>query len=234
MLDDGLPASGRIGIYANNVRATFRTALQLTFPVTRRLGGDAWFAGAADTYRQAHPSRSGDLQHAGERFPAFLAARLAGTAQQVLADVAALEWACECAAVAPDGPPLDLGALATALARVPEDRHGELRFVLHPACRCVASAYPVVDVWEAQRVAGEPRAVDLEAGAQHALVCRRDDVEVHRIDAATHAFVQRLGAGGTLAEATADATALDDAFPLDVRLPWLATLGVLGPARLDA
>jgi hypothetical protein len=228
--DDGVPAHERIAIYANNSRAAFRNALALTFPVTRRLGGDAWFAGAAGTYRQSHPSHSGDLQHVGERFPAFLAARLAGTAHEVIADVAALEWAWECATTAPDGAPLDIAALAA----VPDDRHGDLRFDLQAACRLVASSFPVVDVWEAHRAAGEPPPVNLDAGAQYALVCRRDEVEVHRVDAAAFAFLQRLGAGDTLERASAEATAVAADFPLAAWLPRLAALGVLGPARLDA
>jgi hypothetical protein len=228
--DDGLPAHERVAIYANNSRAAFGQALALTFPVTKRLGGEAWFAGAAGSYRRAHPSRSGDLQHAGERFPAFLAARLAGTAHEVIADVAALEWACECAAAAPDGVPLDLAALAG----VPADRHGQLRFELQPACRLVASPFPVVDVWEAHGAAGEPPAVDLDAGAQYALVLRRDDVEVHRVDAATFAFLQGLDAGETLEGATAGAIAIDADFRLAEWLPRLAALGVLGPARPTA
>jgi hypothetical protein len=225
--DDGLPAHERVAIYANNSRAAFRHALALTFPVTRRLGGEAWFAGAAGSYRQSRPSRSGDLQEAGERFPAFLAVRLAGTAHEAIADVAALEWACECAATASDGVPLDLAALAA----VPADRHGQLRFELQPACRLVASSFPVVDVWEAHRVDGEPPPVDLDAGPQYALVCRRDEVEVHRVDAAAFAFLQRLVAGDTLERAMAEATAIDANFPLADWLPRLAALGVLGPAR---
>ena len=229
VLDDGRPAGERVAIYANNSRAAFRHALELTFPVTRRLGGDAWFAGAVDRYRAAHPSRSGDLQHAGEHFAAFVAALLAGAEHAVLADVAALEWACECVATAADTPPLDLAALAT----VPADRHGDLRFALPPACRLIASRWPVVDVWEANRTAGEPPPVDLATGPQYALVGRRDDVEVHRVDTATFAFVHRLEAGATLAAAVSAATAIEPAFPLVEVLPRLATLGLLGPARLD-
>jgi hypothetical protein len=228
--DDGPSAQERVAIYANNSRAAFRNALALTFPVTRRLGGEAWFIGAAGSYRRSHPSRSGDLQHVGERFPAFLAARLAGTAHEVIADVAALEWACECAATAPDGVPLDVAALAS----VPDDRHGELRFGLQPACRLVASSFPVVDVWDAHRAAGEPPTVNVDAGAQYALVCRREEVEVHRVDAAAFALLQRLGAGDTLERAAAEATALAADFSLAAWLPRLAALGVLGPARLDA
>lgn len=227
--DDGLAAGERIAIYANNSRSAFRTALELTFPVTLRLGGEPWFAGAVGSYRKEHPSRSGDLQHAGERFPAFLATRLAGTGLEVIADVAALEWACECAAGAPDGAALDLAALAA----VPSERHGDLRFELSPACRLVASQYPVVDVWEANLSAGEVPAVELATGAQYALVCRRDEVEVHRVDAATFAFLRRIEAGATLERAAAEAAAIADDFALDALLPRLATLGVLGPARLD-
>jgi hypothetical protein len=75
--------------------------------------------------------------------------------------------------------------------------------------------------------------VNLDAGAQYALVCRHDEVEVHRVDAAAFAFVQRLAAGDTLQRAMAAATAVAADFPLAAWLPRLAALGVLGPARLD-
>jgi hypothetical protein len=228
--DDGLPATERLAIYANNSRLTFRAALAATFPVTRRLGGDDWFAGAAGAYRAVHPSRSGDLQHAGERFAAFLATRLAGTPHEVLADVAALEWACECVGSAADGPPLDIATLA----EVPPERHADLVFPLHPACRLLASRWPVVTVWTVHRAAGEPEAVDLDAGAQCALVCRRDEVEVHAVDAATHALLREFERGGTLDAAAARALQVDPGFALDAALARLATSGVFGPARLAA
>lgn len=214
-----LDAAARLGIYANNVRGTFRAALELSYPAVRRIGGDDWFAGAARAYRRASPSRSGDLHPSAAGFPAFLARELAGTGLEGLADLARLEWACEEAAVAPDAPPFD----PAALSRVPEELHARLVFTLHPSCRIVESAYPIVDLWTGGESsiasAGEPRC---------ALVHRASlEVRVRDVDAGTACFVAALAARRTLEGALTVAVAHDAQFALEPVLTMLAREGAL-------
>jgi hypothetical protein len=232
LVQDGAPApEERLGIYANNVAATFRQALELSFPAVRRLVGAEWFASAAGAYRRAHPSRSGDLQPAGAGFPDFLAARLADTPHAVVADVARLEWAREEAAIAPAVPPFD----ATVLAAVPAERHGELAFTLHPSVRLVASPFPLHEIWAANVASDDPPPIDLALGPQALLVHRLGlEVRVAVIDRASHAFAQALLDGATLAAAAERAHAIAPDFPLEACLADLAVRAVLAAVRVEA
>lgn len=225
----GLAAGERIDVYANNAWSAFRNTLELAFPVVRRLGGEEWFRGAARAYRRAHPSRTGDLHWAGRDFAAFLRRELAGSGYDVIAAVAAFEWAYQEVLVAADPESLDLGALAD----VPEREYGALRFPLAPNCRLVASPYPVLDVWLAHRGEDEPRGIDLASGSQQVLLRRRHlEVELHRLDPATHALLAALASDAPLETASEAAFALDPDFPLAAVLQRQVALQVLTRARL--
>lgn len=210
-----LDAVTRLGIYANNVRGTFRAALALSYPAVLRIGGEPWFTGAAREFRRASPSRSGDLHPSAAGFAAFLDRELAGTELVALADLARLEWACEEASVAADAPALDLGALAA----IPESQQAALALKLHPSCRLVASCHPVVDLW-----LDAPRT----AGPQHALVHRAGlEVRVQRLDAGAFAFVTALLQRRRLDECLDAALGVEPAFDLGATLSMLAQTGAL-------
>jgi hypothetical protein len=100
----GIDAAGRVSIYRNNSLAMFEGALERTYPVLRRRVGDDYFHQLARGYRARHPSRSGDLHWIGEHFPGYVADTESGTGYEWLAELAALEWACETALVARQEP----------------------------------------------------------------------------------------------------------------------------------
>jgi hypothetical protein len=226
VFENGIAPEIRLDVYANNAWCAFRNTLALEFPTVARLGGDDWFRGTAREYRQRHPSRAGDLHHVGERFPEFLSGVLAGTGYEVIADVAALEWAFQEVLLASPATPLDLTALASVAP-------AEIRFALAPDCRLFASAYPVIDVWNAHRDPdAEPAPVDLAAGAQRVLVRRAGaDVEFRRLDAAHHALLAALDGGAPLAEAAERAFACDPEFDLAGALQRDVALAVLTSPR---
>jgi hypothetical protein len=216
-----LDAVTRLGIYANNVRGTFRAALELSYPAVRRIGGDEWFAGAARAYRRASPSRSGDIHPAAAGFPAFLAHELGGTELEALAELARLEWACEEAAIAADAPEFD----PAVLSRIPVERQPQLVFTLHPSCRVVESVHPIVDLWNGDPIAREP---------QHALVHRVAlEVRIRRLDAGVARFVATLAQRSTLAAALGAAVDVEPTFDLAATLTMLAREGVLVGVELD-
>lgn len=227
---NGIAPEVRIDVYANNAWCAFRNTLALEFPVVQRLGGEEWFRGAAREYRRRHPSRAGNLHHVGEAFPAFLADELAGTGYEFIADVAALEWAYQEVLVAPSAPPFD----ASPLAGLAPGDPGAIRFALGSDCRLVASSFPVVDVWSANRDPDEePGAVDLSTGPQHVLVRRAGlEVEFRRLDAGRYAFLSALAAHAPLADAVARACAIDAEFDLAAALQRYTALGVLTSPHL--
>jgi len=192
----GLPVERRLGIYRTNARENFALALEAAFPLLRAALGPEEFRQLAWTYQRACPSPSGNLFHVGERLPGFLAGRLAGEEGWLL-DAARLEWAVQEALVAADGPAaLDL----TALAAVPPEAQGDLRFRLHPSARLVATSFAVFPAWEALQ-AGRPLPAPARV-AEFLLVLRRSaGIELTRLPAADFAWLVAVQAGATFAGA---------------------------------
>src|SRR5262249_19551793 len=123
-----LPAE-RLALYRRNMRATQHDALAATYPVVRRLVGDAFFRVLVLDYLRTRPSRSGNLDELGGELPAFVAAYAPAADLAYLGDVARLEWACHESALAAEAPAWD----AAALARLPEGEQGAVRLRLHPS-----------------------------------------------------------------------------------------------------
>lgn len=191
---DALP---RLAIHRGNLRANQRDALAATYPVVRRLVGDAFFGALAHRYAARWPSRSGDLHAFGAALAGFLAADPRARGLPYLPDVARLEWACHESLHAADAPPID----ALALARVEPRRQGAVRLRLDPSVRAVESAHPVVSIWEANQPDrdGTP---ERTSGAERALVGRGlEGVRVRRLDEEEWRLVRSIAAGASLEEA---------------------------------
>jgi hypothetical protein len=202
---DGIEAAARLGIYRNNARAMFEGALERTYPVLRRRVGEDYFRQLAHGYRDRHPSRSGDLHWIGEHFARYLAETEAGTGYEWLAELAALEWACECAFVAARETAVDPGALV----QLAPDDLARSRLRLQPSLRCVASSFPVLHVWRANQPGADGRAVDLSRGGQCVLVCcGPDGLELTEVSRAALEFTRLLQSGTPLGAAV-EASGLD-------------------------
>lgn len=217
------PAGG-MSIYHSNLRANFRRALQLSFPVLERLVGIEYFDQLAMQYMAREPSRSGDLHHVGAGFCKFVvehfaAPRFATPRHAVLADVAVLEWAWQECFVAADAAALD----PAALGDIPQNLWPRLRFEFHPACRMVESRYPVLDLWRAN---GEP--VALDTGSECLALSRPShEVRVERIAAGTSTFLRSLRDGADLARATDLAAAHSPDFDLLAALSFAFRAGMI-------
>lgn len=201
IVDAGIAAEARLGIYRANVLLSLRRLLEATFPATRRLFGPERFARLADDFvRQAPPERPQLLAFGGD-LPAFLIA-----VDPVIADVARLEWAREEAFHAADVPTLD----PARLAAIPPERCAALRLVPHPSLRLVRSEAPLHVLW-----ADEPH----DGGAQQVLVTRPDMLVVtRRISPGDAALVEALVGGATLEEAAVTALACEPGFDLQLAL----------------
>ena len=197
----GIPApdaESRIAIYRTTARENFALALEAAFPLLLRCMGRVEFRQLAWSYQRACPSPSGNLFHAGERLPAFLADQLRGTEDECQIDVARLEWHIQESMVAANGAEvLDHAALAA----VPAERHPGIRFQLHPSVRLLRTECGVFCLWKAlQEGSGIPAA---GPGPECLLVLRRAaGVEVHRLPEKDHAWLEAILDGATLADAT--------------------------------
>jgi hypothetical protein len=193
----GSPADSRLAIYQRNVLANLHNALAETYPVVRRLVGEPFFREAATRFARDAPSASGDLNMFGAGFAVFLEGYPYARDLPYLPDVARLEWACHECFNGPDPVPFDF----SALARVPSERQGEIRFTLHPAVRAIASPHPVMALWEANQPERDGTPVRA-SGPDHVLV-RRDGLEVRLrlVEEHEYAFLARLAKGATLEDA---------------------------------
>jgi hypothetical protein len=197
-------ASG-LEIYRNNARQFFRSALELTYPVVRRRVGDEYFRQLAERYREAHPSRHGDLHWIGARFPQWLTDHLRESAYAWLGELARLEWLCEESAASRRDPALRL----ECLAEVPAAQLDDLRLELQPSLRLLASEFPVWSVWQANQGHGEAAPVDLARGPEHvAITCLDERVTVYRLQADHFRLLHALAAGAALGNAL-DAARVD-------------------------
>jgi hypothetical protein len=186
-----------LAIYRRSVFANWTKALAGTFPVVERLVGEAFFREAVRQFAIGEPSRSGDLNALGGGFPQFLERYPHASPLPYLPDVARLEWAYHESQMAADGEGLDFAALAL----VPADLQGAIRFRLQPAARLVESAYPILALWEANQEERDGTPDRLE-GADRVLVSRRDAAaHLELLDAGDAMFLQALARSLTLEQA---------------------------------
>ncbi len=223
---------GRLAIYRGNVQANAVKALASAYPVIEKIVGREFFAALSRAYIRATPSSSGNLNELGAGFAEFLAGFEHARELPYLADVARLEWLLHLAHFAAHAEPLD----TAALAKVPAESQGALRFVLHPAAAWLASEYPLARICEVNRhgYAGE-MAIEPLDHRQYLLVSRpkfRAGAEV--IDGGTYVFLDRLARVQPLSVAVTEATAADAMFDLPGTLVKLNTAGVITGFRLAA
>ena len=209
VLEDRIPPEARLRIYQNNARANFIDALRSTYPVIWRLVGEDYFRQTAWEFQQRHPSRSGDLNHAGGAFPDYLRALHSDDGFRYLADVATLEWLIQESLLARDHAPLDL----TALARVDTAAYDALHLTLHPTLRLFQSQFPALNIWEANVADAEPPWLDLDSGDECIAVMRLGgQLRFHRLSPGEYAFLQSLADGRSFTTSVDDGAAADPDF----------------------
>lgn len=205
------------------------------FPVVRQIVGEDIFRPMARLFVYEHAA--GDVASAvhGDAFADFVAAFPAVVELRYLADVARLEAAIGEARDVPEGPassaPAGLPPDPGSLAAVGLQGIAGARLTLHPSVRVIASAYPVVTIWQASR--SHHAAEDSpQWEAEEALVVRAGrDVAVHRMAAGGRVFVAALRADGTLAEARAAAARVAPLFDLGAHLATLFASGAVVAIR---
>jgi hypothetical protein len=203
--DDGIAAAARLRVYRGNARAQFEQALAATFPVLQGRVGEDYFRQLAHHYREAHPSRAGDLHEVGRAFAPFLADHLADGPYAWLAELAALEWTVAEAGVAADTDAVSV----TALAGVPAEALTDLRLRFVASFRCIEATVPVLSVWRSGQAGGAGVSIDLATGPEFVLLHRAgDEVQLVALSQFEHAFVAALVRDRTLGDAL-DASMLE-------------------------
>jgi len=218
--DARVDADPGYAVYRRNLHGNFAAVLALEFPAVQRLLGEAAFRGLARDFQHAHPSTCGDLHRIGAPFAAWLRVQPELRALPWIADVAALEWAWEEAAVAADA----VAAVdVSAFVRLDPDRQLELRARLHPALRVLRSAAPIHRIWRDNLPDADGHiaalaadyALSLDCGGEAVIVERPGQaVEVSTLQPAEAAWLEALAQGATLGTAIDRAAAADPRFDL--------------------
>ncbi|MBX9741643.1 MAG: DNA-binding domain-containing protein [Beijerinckiaceae bacterium] len=214
---DGADVAARFAVYRNNVVVGLVEATRQNFPVTEAIVGEDFFAAMARVYIAAAPPASPVISTYGDDFATFLQGFEHVADMPYLADVARLESARRRAYHAADAQPCD----PAVFAALPPHCLGGLRVALHPSCRLVRSAHPVVTIWRMN--AGEMELGSIESWTgEDALVHRLDDeVRVALLPPGGAAFLQALLAGDNLQDAAAQAFSDASDFDLSASLASL-------------
>lgn len=141
--EGGLPAAERLDIYANMYFYRLLDALKEDYPRLLEAIGEKRFHNLITDYLLQHPSRHPSLRYLGESLPAFAAAHPLGREFPWLHDLARLEWDRVEIFDAPDATSLS----RDDLAGLPQERAGEARFTLVPACRVRRFDHDVARLW---------------------------------------------------------------------------------------
>lgn len=225
---DGEPSDRRFAVYRNNVVARLAGVLADTYPVVRRLVGEAFFEAMATRYVRIEPPRSPILIDYGSGFPGFIATFEPAAALPYLADVARIELAWTQAYHAPEAPALAGAAFAT----VPADDLAFLGLDLHPSLRVVRSAMPVLTIWQMNVGDAEPEELTLDGGGEEALIVRPDAVvEARLLPPGAADFIAALGTGHAIGNAAEIAATCDQRFDLAGSIAGLIEAGAVSAYR---
>jgi hypothetical protein len=187
------------------------------FPVVRRLAGEQSFLGAACGYALTQHPRSANPLRYGEAFPTFLRSFGDCASIEYLADIAALEWARHTAryAVHAAVDRLHLSRRLSAQLRA-------LRVQLHPSVSLIASRFPIVTTWEANRSSGEAPVIRCWK-PEEALVARPFcTIEVRRLPPGGYAFLAALRPGATIGDAAEAGSSAAPSFDFAANVRLLA------------
>ncbi|HEU4617951.1 MAG TPA: DNA-binding domain-containing protein [Gammaproteobacteria bacterium] len=232
---DGLDAAERIDVYRNNVLSSLTDVLAEAFPAVRRLVDSRFFAYAAHGFITSEPPSRPRLAEYGERFPAFIGQFEPSRRLHYLPDVARLEWLVHAAAHAEDA----AGVAPDALTAFAPGDAPRLVLRLQPSYGYLDSAWPVDEIWEANRDADAhagDETIDLDTGSVRLEIRRTaQGIVLRTLGAGAFAFRTALREQATLETAAERAVTAEENFDLAGALADLFREGaVVGVALSDA
>lgn len=204
----GRPAGRRFSVYRNNVAVSLTEALELGFPVLRKLIGEDNFRALAGVFLRRHPPDHPIIALYGARLPGFLTDFAPLSHLGYLTDIARLEQALRESHHAADSTPVD----PAVLQEMPVDSLLRSRILLAPALRLIRSPWPIHAIWTYNMEPGSPQP---KPEAQNVLITRPGfDTEMSVLAAGDAEFVAALTQGARFGRAHDRATDTDADFDL--------------------
>ena len=230
--DDGaMTADERIAVHRNNMRYSLSRTLQQIYPVCYRILGKGYFRQVAQTYIGRHPSDQNDLNDYGGYLAGFFA-ELAAKRDELsdfmyLPDLARMEWHFHMAYYAADDPPFDFGAFE----KTARQNGGQVYFLLSASLALLASAYPLLEIWQTNQSEATATTVARE-GNEYLCIFRRDDEpRIERIDQPRYDLLRAIAGGASLEQLAERSDMLDSELPTLIREGWVCGFTTSKPAR---
>jgi len=193
----GTPGVERLSVYAGGYVARTQQALAEAYEAVHHVLGERAFAELAQRYAARFSSHDYNLSFRGRHLSEFLTTDPLTVRLPFLPDLARLEWFISQAFHAFEQPPLDPASLSGF--SLDGDR---ARVVFQPSVGVIASAWPIVDIWEARTRPREEVDIDLINRPQRVLVFRDGlTVRCELLEERPYALLDALLAGRTLGEA---------------------------------
>ncbi len=205
---EGAPAGKRFSVYRNNVAVSLSEALEVTFPVIRKLVGNEFFTAMAGVFLRQHQPTSPMLMFYGAQMPVFLDSFPPVAHLGYLPDIARVELALCRSYHAADSAPVD----PQTLQSITPDALLTTRLHLAPAVHLIRSDWPAAALFHANSSPDAPKPV---MQAEDVLITRPEyDPDVTALPPGGGAFIASLMAGETLGEADKAATIATGDFDL--------------------
>jgi hypothetical protein len=148
----GRPAGKRFDVYRNNVVLGLTAAMEVSFPVVRKLVGDQFFAKLCGVFVRSFPPTIPMLMFYGAEFPVFLAQFKPVEHLGYLPDVARLELALRHSYHAADATPIN----PSVLQFLETDRLMTSTLGLASAVQVLSSDWPILSIWHANTQENAP------------------------------------------------------------------------------
>ncbi|MDP3702965.1 MAG: DNA-binding domain-containing protein [Candidatus Omnitrophota bacterium] len=213
----GTPGEERLAVYAGGYLERTRQALADVYEAVEHIVGPRRFSELTLAYAQASPSHDYNVNARGRELAEFLTSHPLSREFLFLPDLARLEWRIAAAFHAFEKPidPARLTGLPLAeweLARV----------VFQPSVGCLASAWPIRELWDARTRPVSEINIDLVNRPQRVLIFRHDTrVVCELIEEDPCRVLEALLAGRTLGDVCRELAGLDGVAPVQVSA-WFA------------
>ena len=194
----GTAGQERLAVYAGGYVERTRQALADIYEAVAHVVGSRRFAELAQTYARRYPSHEYNLSLRGRHLAEFLIGHPLSHRLPFLPDLARLEWLIAQAFHAFDEPPLE----PLRVAGLSLDQWEQRRIAFQPSVGCLASPWPVRDLWDARTRPVSEISIDVVNRPQRVLIFRKDlRVMCELMEEGPFRMLAALRRGATLGEA---------------------------------